>query len=300
MDNYIVTAMAAEGMIRIIGADTTELCEKARKLHGTSGVATAALGRTLTAAALLSNQLKNDTDSITVQIKGDGALGGIVAVSDSHANVRGYVMNPQAELPLREDDGKLDVGGAVGKGYINIIKDLGMKEPYIGTAKLISGEIAEDLTYYLAVSEQVPSVVALGVRIAPDPEGKEPFIVDKAGGYLLQLMPGASDDLIDAIEKQLRMLPSVTTLLAAGATIENILEDLLIGHGFVLQEKAECGYKCTCSRERMEKTLISIGAGDLQEIIDDGKGAELCCHFCDNKYFFSTEDVKKLLEAAKK
>lgn len=299
MSDYIATAIAAGGMIRIIGAETTELCEKARQLHGTSAVATAALGRTLTAAALLSNQLKNETDSITVQIRGNGPLGGIVAVSDAHANVRGYVNEPAVELPIREEDGKLDVGGAIGQGYINIIKDLGLKEPYVGTAKLISGEIAEDLTYYLAVSEQVPSVVALGVRVAPDPEGKEPFVVDKAGGYLLQLMPGAPDDLIDSIEKQLRMLPPVTTLLAAGATIENILEDLLIGHDFELQETTECGYKCTCSRERMEKTLVSIGAKDLREIIDDGNGAEICCHFCNSKYTFTTEDIIALLESAK-
>ena len=298
-NDYIVTTIAAGGMIRIIGATTAGLCEEARKLHGTSAVATAALGRSLTAAALLSNQLKNDTDSLTLQIRGDGPLGGIVAVSDSHAMVRGYVMNPTVELPIREEDGKLDVGGAVGNGYINVIKDLGLKEPYVGTSKLISGEIAEDLTVYLAVSEQVPSVVALGVRVAPDFEGNEPFVVDQAGGFLLQLMPGAPDSLIDDIERQLRSLPSVTTLLGAGATIENILEDILIGYDITFQKKEPCGYKCSCSRERMEKTLISIGEGDLQEIIDDDKGAELCCHFCNNKFFFSTEDIIGLLAEAK-
>ncbi len=297
-EDKIVTAIAADGMIRMIGAETTNLCEEARRLHNTSAVATAALGRLLTAAALLSNQLKNETDSITVQIRGEGPLGGVVAVSDAHANVRGYVTHPEVELPVRESDGKLDVGGAIGKGYLNIIKDLGLKEPYVGTSELISGEIAEDLTYYLAVSEQVPSVVALGVRVAPDPDGKEPFVVERAGGFLLQLMPGASDALIDDIERQLRALPSVTTLLAAGATIENIMEDVLIGLGFEVQKTEPCGYKCYCSEARMEKTLISIGANDLQEIIDDGKGAEICCHFCNKRYFFDTEDIKRMLAEA--
>lgn len=301
MSDCLITAMAADGQVRLIGADTTVLCEKARALHNTSAVATAALGRTLTGAALMSRLLKNDTDSITLQIKGRGPLGGVVAVSDALANVRGYVGDPSVELPLRESDGKLDVGGAIGKGYLNIVKDLGMKEPYVGTSALISGEIAEDLTYYLAVSEQVPSVVALGVRVAPDPSGNAPFVVSQAGGFLLQLLPGAAESLIGDMEKRIASLPSVTTLLAAGATIENIMEDLMKGYDLTIQNKQPCAYHCTCSREKMEKTLISLGEQDLQEIIDDGRGAELCCHFCGNKYFFDTDAIVKLLcEAGKR
>lgn len=300
MGDYIVTAIAAGGMVRAVGAETTALCDEARLLHGTSAVATAALGRTLTGAALMSNQLKNDTDSITIQIKGKGPLGGVVAVSDADANVRGYVCEPKAELPIRESDGKLDVGGGIGKGYLSVIKDLGLKEPYVGTSVLVSGEIAEDLTYYLAVSEQVPSVVSLGVRVAPDPEGKEAFVVDKAGGFMLQLMPGAPEGLIDDLEKRLSAFPSVTTLLAAGATVVNIIEDLLRGYDVIVQKEHSCSYRCACSRQKMEDTLISLGANDLQEIIDDGKGAEICCHFCGRKYFFDTHDVMELLTEARK
>ena len=301
MSDCLITAMAAEGQVRLIGAETTALCEEARRLHNTSAVATAALGRTLTGAALMSRLLKNDTDSITLQIKGRGPLGGVVAVSDAQANVRGYVGDPSVELPLRESDGKLDVGGAIGKGYLNIVKDLGMKEPYVGTSALISGEIAEDLTYYLAVSEQVPSVVALGVRVAPDPDGNAPFLVSQAGGFLLQLLPGAEESLIAELEKRIAALPSVTTLLAAGATIENIMEDLMRGYDLTIRNKQPCAYRCTCSREKMEKTLISIGTKDLQEIIDDGRGAELGCHFCGNQYVFDTDAVTALLcEAGKR
>lgn len=300
MSDCLITATAAGGRIRLIGAETTLLCEEARALHHTSAVATAALGRLLTGAALMSRFLKNATDSITLQIKGRGPLGGVVAVSDAYANVRGYVENPFAELPLRESDGKLDVGGAIGKGALHVIKDLGMKEPYVGTSALVSGEIAEDLTYYLAVSEQVPSVVALGVRVSPDPGGREAFRVSQAGGFLLQLLPGAEESLIDALEKRIAGFPSVTTLLAAGATVENMLEDLMQGYDFTVRDRKPCAYRCTCSREKMEKTLVSIGAQDLQEIIDDGRGAELCCHFCGAKYFFDTDAVVKLLAEAEK
>ncbi len=297
MSDRLITAIGAGGIVRAIGADTTELVQKAVDLHEMSSVAAAALGRLLTGAVLLSKQLKNETDTLTIKIKGDGPLGGVIAVATADASVRGYVDEPYADLPLR-GDGKLDVGGGIGKGQLNIIKDLGLKEPYVGTCELVTGEIAEDLTYYLAVSEQVPSVVALGVRLAPDPEKIKPYVVQYAGGYILQLMPGAPDSLIDDLERQIRCLPSVTTLMDAGESIENIVEDILIGNGYELKETRPCQYKCNCSREKMERTLISIGAKDLQEIINDKNGAELCCQFCNSRYYFTTEEMVKLLEEA--
>ena len=297
MADRLITAIGAGGIVRAIGAETTELVKKALELHEMSSLAAAALGRTLTGAVLLSKQLKNESDSLTIKIKGNGPLRGVIAVATADASVRGYVDEPYADLPLR-GDGKIDVGGGIGKGQLSIIKDLGLKEPYIGNCELISGEIAEDLTYYLAVSEQVPSVVALGVRLAPDPEQKKPFIVEHAGGYILQLLPGAPESLIDDLERQIRCLPSVTTLLAEGETIENIVEDILIGNGFELKETRPCQYKCNCSRERMEKTLISIGSKDLQEIINDRNGAEMCCQYCNSKYFFTTEQMVSLLNEA--
>lgn len=296
MGDHIITAIAADGFARITACESTSLCEEARRIHGTSAVATAALGRALTGTALMSSLLKNETDSITFTIHCQGPLHGITCVSDVHANVRGYVSNSSVELPLRASDGKLDVKGAVGKGYIQVIKDLSMKEPYIGTSELISGEIAADLAYYFRLSEQVPSVVALGVRIMPDPEGKELFIVEKAGGYLLQLMPGAPDDLISKIENNVSMLPSVTTLLSAGATMTNIVEDITRGMSLEIKEVHPCGYKCTCSRERMKTALCAIGRKDLEEIANDGKGAELCCHFCNTKYNFSDTEIRELLK----
>ena len=299
MADRLITAIGAEGLVRVIGADTTDIVRKAVELHGMSPLATAALGRALTGGVLLSKHLKNDTDSLTLKFKGDGPLRSVIAVAKADATVRGYVDEPFEDLPIR-DDGKIDVGAGIGKGQLTVIKDLGLKEPYVGTCELISGEIAEDLTYYLAVSEQIPSVVALGVRLAPDPEGVKPFIVQCAGGYILQLMPGAPDSLIDDLERQIRCLPSVTTLMDAGESIENIVEDILIGNGFELKETRPCSYKCTCSREKMEETLISIGRKDLQEIIDDKNGAELCCQYCNGRYFFTTEEMIELLDNADK
>ncbi len=293
--DHLITAVAGGGFIRIIAAETTDICEDSRKIHGTSAVATAALGRALTGAALMSSQLKNETDSLTFTIHGHGPLGTVTCVSDVHANVRGYAANPKLELPIRTSDGKLDVGKAIGKGYITIIKDLSLKEPYMGTSELISGEIAEDLAYYFQISEQVPSVVALGVRIAPDPYGKENFVVEKAGGYLAQLLPGAPEEIISKLEQNASMLPSVTTLLSAGATMTNIVEDLTRGMELEIKSVTPCAYKCTCSRERMLTALSAIGRKDLQEIADDGKGAELVCHFCNTKYNFDDSEIKQLL-----
>ncbi len=296
-NDMILTLTGAEGHIRMIACESTRTCEEARKIHNTSPVATAALGRTLTAAALMSSQLKNETDSITVNICGKGPLGSILCVSDVHANVRGYVMNPSADLPLRETDGKLDVGGAVGRGYLRVIKDLSLKEPYVGTSALISGEIADDLSYYFVTSEQVPSSVALGVRVRPGAAGDGSFEVDRAGGFILQLMPGADDSLAEELEARASAMPSVTTMLAAGATIGDIAEDVLKGFSPQLKEKKTFAYKCPCSRERMLEALAAIGRKDLTEIYEDGKGAELLCHFCNKKYNFTTEEIGLLLKS---
>ena len=266
-DDVLVTGIAADGFVRFTAAESTATCEKARIIHGTSALATAALGRALTAAALLSSQLKDETDSVSIQINGKGPLGKIVTISDVKARVRGYVANPKAELPLRVSDGKIDVAAGVGKGFLQIIKDLSLKEPYIGTSALVSGEIAEDLTYYFAASEQVPS----------------------------SLMPGAPDSLIDDLEKRIGGMPSVTTLLAAGATATDIVKDIFKGYSPEIQSSHWFGYVCGCSRGRMQAALAAVGRKDLTEIYEDGQGAELCCNFCNKKYFFSTEEIGEML-----
>ena len=292
--DYIVTGICADGYARVVGASTKHLVQKMLDTHNTSPLASAALGRLLTGAALMSKQLKNDTDSITLQVKCNGPIGGMIAVSDAHGNVRGYCQNPHVDLPLRASDGKLDVGGAVGVGVLNVMKDLGMKEPYNGTVELLTGEIAEDLSYYLMSSEQVPSVVALGVLVIPSdsPCGYE---IAAAGGYMIQLMPGAPDSLIDALEQRVAGFLPVTMMLNAGATITEVCEDLLRGLDFQVQQEIPCGYNCNCSKERMEKALLSIGKADLKAIADEDHGAELVCHFCNQRYQFSEEDLRAML-----
>lgn len=288
MKDYIIRATAAEGTVRAFAAVTTGLVNKASQVHDLSPIAAAALGRTLTAAGMMARMLKNDKDKLTIQIKGDGPLGGIVVVSDYQANVRGYVHNPNVDLPLNER-GKLDIRTAVGFGYINVIKDMGLKEPYIGFAELVSGEIADDLTYYFATSEQVPSTVALGVLV--DSKG-----VTGAGGFIIQLMPGAEEVTVEKLEKRLIGFPSISKLLAEGNTPEQLLEMLLEDMNPKIIEKVSTGFNCNCSRERMERNLISIGKEDLLEILEDGKGAELQCHFCNEKYNFEHEDIQKLIQ----
>lgn len=288
MEDYIVRATAAQGTVRAFASITTELVNKASRIHGLSPIATAALGRTLTAAGMMSKMLKGEKDKLTIQIKGDGPLGGIVVASDSSANVRGYVHNPNVDLPLNER-GKLDIRTAVGFGYINVIKDMGLKEPYIGFADLVSGEIADDLTYYFATSEQVPSTVALGVLI--DANG-----VVSSGGFIIQLMSGAEDETVEKLEKLLIGFPPISKLLAQGTTPEKILEMLLGEMDLRIFEKVPCNFKCNCSKDRMEKNLISIGKNDLLEILEDNKGAELECHFCNTKYNFTHQDIENLIK----
>lgn len=292
--DLLITGMAADGFVRVAAVDTTNLVEEARRIHGTSPVATAALGRLLTGAVLLSKQLKNPDDSLTLQVKGKGPLQGVTAVCSADGFVRGYVENPTVDLPLNAQ-GKLDVGGAVGRGFLSVIKDMGLKDPYIGTIALVSGEIAEDITYYLATSEQIPSVVALGVLVAPDPEGKEPFVVQHAAGFMLQLMPGAPESLIGDLEQRIACLPSLSRLLAAGATVENVVEDLLQNHSYIHQAEQPCGYRCVCSRERMEQMLIGLGKKEMEQMIEDGEGAEVYCHFCNTTHSFSDGELRQLL-----
>lgn len=288
MKDYIIRATAAQGTVRAFVAITTELVDKASRIHGLSPIATAALGRTLTAAGMMSRMLKGEKDKLTIQIKGDGPLGGIVVVSDSSANVRGYVHNPNVDLPLN-DRGKLDIRTAVGFGYINVIKDMGLKEPYIGFSDLVSGEIADDLTYYFAMSEQVPSTVALGVLV--DANG-----VICSGGFIIQLMPGAEEETVEKLEKRLIGFPPISKLLSQGTSPEQILEMLLEDMDPRIIEKVPCNFQCNCSKDRMERNLISIGKNDLLEILEDGQGAELHCHFCNTKYNFTHHDIEMLIK----
>jgi len=291
MKDYIVRATAAQGTVRAFATITTELVDTASKVHGLSPIATSALGRTLTAAGMMSRMLKGENDKLTIQVKGDGPLGGIVVTSDVKANVKGYVYNPNVDLPLTER-GKLDIRTAVGYGYINVIKDMGLKEPYVGFADLVSGEIADDLTYYFATSEQVPSTVALGVLV--DERG-----VRSAGGFIIQLMPGAEEDTIEKLENRLIGFPSISKLLAQGTLPEEILEMLLDEMDPKIIEKVPCKFECNCSRDRMERNLLSIGKNDLLEILEDGQGAELQCHFCNKKYNFTHIDIENLIKEIK-
>ncbi len=292
--DYIVTGICADGFARVIGASTKHTVQRMLDIHHTSPLASAALGRLLTGAALMSKQLKNDTDSITLQVKCKGPIGGLIAVSDAFGHVRGYCQHPQVDLPLRED-GKLDVGGAVGKGVLNVIKDLSMKEPYGGTVELLSGEIAEDLSYYLLSSEQVPSVVALGVLVAPSETAPCGYEIAAAGGYMIQLMPGAPESLIDTLEQRVSGFLPVTMMLNAGATITNVCEDLLHGLDFQVQKTTPCAYKCSCGRERMEKALLSIGKDELRAMAEEDHGAEIVCHFCNERYRFTEAELRGML-----
>jgi molecular chaperone Hsp33 len=285
MEDYILRATACDGTIRAVAAVTTNMVREAQNIHGLTPVASAALGRTMTAAALMSRFLKGSKDTLTIQIKGDGPLGGIVVVTDSDANVRGYVNNPLVYLPLNEM-GKLDVAGAVGRtGYLNVIKDMGLKEPYIGYVDLVSGEIAEDITYYFAYSEQTPSVVALGVLT------NSTDIISASGGFIIQLMPGVDEGAIDMIEGKLASLPAVTTLLSEGKTPEDILNMILEGKNLKIVEKAGCRYRCNCSRERMERNIMSLGKKELVSIANEQHGAEAQCHFCNSKYWFTEQEL---------
>lgn len=287
--DYIVRATAADSQIRAFAATTKEAVELARQYHNTSPVATAALGRLLTAGAMMGAMMKGEKDLLTLQIKGNGPLGGITVTADSAANVKGYVNNPEVLIHANEQ-GKLDVGGAVGAGILNVIRDMGLKEPYVGQCELQTGEIGDDLTYYFATSEQVPSSVGVGVLM------DKGNTVRQAGGFILQLMPFTSDEVIDRLEAKLSEVKSVTTMLDGGMTPEQILEELLGEFGLEINDTLPIKYHCNCSRERIEKALISIGKKDLQEMINDGEPIEVGCQFCDKKYQVTVDELKGLLK----
>lgn len=292
MTDYIIRATAAEGQIRACAATTRDLVEYARSAHNTSPVATAALGRLLTAGAMMGIMMKGEKDLLTLKIEGDGPIGGLTVTADSKGNVKGYAFHPEVMLPPNAK-GKLDVGGALGIGVLSVIKDIGLKDPYVGQTILVTSEIAEDLTYYFATSEQTPSSVALGVLMERD------NTVKQAGGFILQMMPGASEEVISALEKRLGEITSITALLDAGNTPEMILEHILGDFGLEILDKLPTAFSCNCSEERIEKALISVGKQELQSMIEDGKTIEVNCHFCNKHYPVTVERLKELLEMAR-
>lgn len=292
MSDYIVRATAANAQIRAFAATTKEMAETARQIHNSSPVITAALGRLMTAGAMMGSMLKGDSDILTLQIRGDGPVGGLTVTADSHANVKGYAVEPQVILPANAL-GKLDVGGAVGKGVLRVIKDMGLKEPYVGQTALQTGEIAEDLTYYFAASEQVPSTVGLGVLMNKN------NTVKQAGGFIVQLMPFAEDEIIEKLEENLKGISSVTAMLEAGDRPEDILERLLKGMEPEILDTIPTAYRCDCHKERVARAIISIGRKDIQEMIDDGKEIEVNCQFCGKKYCFSVDELREMLKRAR-
>lgn len=284
--------MAANRQVRFFAAYSKNLVEEARKHHDTSPVATAALGRLLTAGAMMGTMCKNDSDVITIQIKCSGPIGGLVVTADAKANVKGYVYNKDVMLPPSKA-GKLDVGKALDLGVLTVIKDLGLKEPYSGQTHLVSGEIAEDLTYYFATSEQIPTSVALGVLMNKD------NTVRQAGGFIIQMMPFAEEEVIAALEDRLKDFSSVTTHLDAGETPEDMMKKLFEGFDMEVEDRIPTQFYCNCSKERVSKAVISVGKKDLQEMIDEGKPIEVNCHFCNSHYTFTVEEMKEMLKAAK-
>ena len=286
MKDYIVRATAGDGQIRAFAATTGNLVEEARKRHDTSPVATAALGRLLTAGAMMGGMMKNETDVLTLQIKGDGPLGGITVTADAKGDVKGYVDHPEAMMPPK--NGKLDVGGAVGIGLLNVIKDMGLKEPYVGQVGLQTGEIAEDLTYYFATSEQVPSAVGLGVLV--DVDGS----VKQAGGFIIQLMPFTPDEVVDALEKKISEIASVTEMLEEGNTPEKILEIILGDFGLEITDTLPAAFQCDCSKERVSRAISTLSKKDLDDIINDGEAIEVKCQFCNKAYHFEVDELKEM------
>ena len=288
MNDYIIRATAANDQIRAFAAVTTEMVETAREHHNTSPVATAALGRLLTAGAMMGSMMKGEKDVLTLQIKAGGPLQGITVTADSQGNVKGYVGNPDVCIPANSK-GKLDVAGAVGPGFLTVIKDMGLKEPYSGQVMLQTCEIAEDLTYYFATSEQVPSAVGLGVLMNKN------NTVRQAGGFIVQLMPFAEEDVISRLEQNVQKINSVTNLLEEGHTPESLLEKVLEGFDVQINEKMDTRFCCNCSKERVAKALISIGRKELNEMIQEGKPIEMNCHFCNTNYNFTVEELKEIL-----
>ena len=290
MKDYLVRGMSMDGFVKVVAIRSTEMVRRGAQIQKTTPNATAAFGRALTAASMMGNMQKVENGSMTMQIKGGGPIGGITVVSDYIGNVRGYVLEPN--VPLQEKyPGKLDVGATVGiDGTITIIRDLQMKEPYIGSVELVSGEIGDDVTAYFAQSEQTPTACALGVLVDTD------CTVKVAGGYLIQLLPGAPDETIDALERGIKRAGAVTKMLEAGMTPEDILGQVCGELGVVFMETTEVSYKCYCSRERVEAALISLGKKELNEIASEGKTFPVECQFCDNIFSFTPDEIRKLME----
>ena len=289
MNDYLVRGMTMDGFVKVVAIRSTEMVRRGAQIHNTTPNATAAFGRALTAASMMGNMQKVDNGSMTMQIKGGGPIGTIVCVSDPVGNVRGYVYEPNVPL-VEKYPGKLDVGATVGNdGTLTIIRDLQMKEPYVGSVPLVSGELGDDVTAYFVHSEQTPTACALGVLVDKD------LSVKVAGGYLIQLLPGAPDEVIDAVEAGIKRAGSVTTMLDQGMTPEDILGQVLGSLGVVFMETTEVSYKCYCSRERVTSALISLGKKELAEIAQDGKSFPVSCQICDTVYEFTPEDIRGLL-----
>lgn len=285
-----VRYISEDGAIVMVAVDSTDIVYRAEQIHKTSAVVTAALGRLLTAASLMGSMLKGKDDSVTLKLAGDGPAGSVIAVSNSSGNPRGYVQNPVVEIPLNAY-GKLDVSGAVGKnGYLYVIRDLGFGEPYIGQTPIVSGEIAEDIASYYANSEQIPTVCALGVLVDRD------LTVKKAGGYLIQLLPGAPEEDISALEENIRSIAPVTVMLDEGKSIDDICHIALKGFEPQLLDESMSEYRCNCSRDRVKQALVSIGREELEKLAQEQEETQIECHFCDKKYVFSKEEILDLLK----
>ena len=290
MTDKLIRGTAKDGQIRVIAAITTELVGEATKTHECSPTASAALGRMLTGGVLMGAMLKNESDKLTLQINGGGEAKGVIVTAQADGKVKGYIGNPKVELPLNSK-GKLDVGGAIGKnGDLRVIKDMGLKDPYVGQVPIYTGEIGDDLAYYFTASEQTPSAVALGVLVDKDLSTKA------AGGFIIQMMPGASEFLADIISYRLEEIPSVTSMIEKGMSIEEILEYVFEDMDLKIYDSIVPEFKCDCSRDRIERVLMSVGKKDLQEIYEDGKNEEILCHFCNKGYEFTPEDIKRLMD----
>lgn len=289
---HITRAIDTEGNIRISFINSRDIVNTAQSIHHTSPVVTAALGRTLTITALMGSMLKAPTDNLTVYIKGDGPLGGMVTAADGNGMVKGYAYEPLVDLPLKK--GKLDVGGAIGRGSLAISRDLGLKEPYVGRVPLVTGEIGEDFTYYFAKSEQTPTAIALGVLVDTDLTAKQ------AGGFIVQLMPGADDAVAAALEENLRALSTITTMLENGMSAEEVIESVAKGFTLKYLDGVDYAYRCDCSEEKIARALISLGTDELQDMIEKDGGAEITCQFCPKVYRFNKEELTALYESAKR
>lgn len=289
MGDHILRAVSSDGFIRAFAIYSRDMVEYARQRHSLSPVMCAALGRLLSGAAMMGVMMKGDKDILTVSIKGDGPAGVLTVTADSNGHVKGFASNPSVELPLKEN-GKLDVGGAVGPGFLQVIKDVGLKDPYVGQTELVNGEIAEDLTYYFAASEQVPSSVGLGVLV--DTDGS----IRQAGGFIVQLMPDATDEVISTLEANIGGFGSVTGHLDSGESLKDILDIILKDIPFEITDDIQTGFVCDCNRKKVEKALLAVGRDELDDMINEGKSVELKCSFCNSAYEFTIDELKQMVQ----